>query len=63
MLRLAVGAPGQVVLSWLPATAGFVLQESPSLEGGPWTDVAGGYATPVMVILGPGLRLFRLQAR
>lgn len=63
VLQIAAGAPGQVILSWVPATPGFVLQESTSLQSGVWTDVAGGSATPVTVALGAGLRFFRLQAR
>ena len=63
VMRVVAGAPGQVILSWVPATPGFVLQESTSLQGGVWTDVAGGSATPVTVTLGPGFRFFRLQAR
>ncbi len=63
VLQVAAGAPGQVILSWVPATPGFILQESTSLQAGVWTDVAGGSGTPVTVTLGPGLRFFRLQAK
>jgi len=47
-LSIAKAAPGLATISWAPATAGFVLQESLNPTGG-WTNSASGATNPVTV--------------
>jgi len=49
--RLAIthGGAGQWVISWTPATAGFVLQQSTNLVSGRWTNSVSGSTNPVTV--------------
>ena len=48
-LTVAPADAGQVILSWTPATPGYVLQESTSPNAGSWANTPGGTASPVAV--------------
>jgi hypothetical protein len=59
-LTVMPGAPGQAVLSWTPATAGFVLQESPGLQPPAWVNSESGAQNPVAVPAGQAARFYRV---
>jgi hypothetical protein len=48
------------MISWSPATPGFVLQSSPALAPAAWTDAPSGAQNPVTVAA-TGLRFYRLR--
>ena len=48
-LKIAPAAPGLALVSWTPATPGFVLQESIGLSSGNWTNSVSGATNPVVV--------------
>lgn len=48
-LSITPGAPGQAVVSWSPATPGFVLQEATNLEHPNWVNSPSGATNPVNV--------------
>jgi hypothetical protein len=47
ILTIAPSAPDEVLLSWTPATPGFVLQETLSLTPASWTNSSSGATNPV----------------
>jgi hypothetical protein len=49
VLRIVPAAPGMVTISWAPATAGFVLQETADLSSDNWSNSPSGAANPVTV--------------
>jgi len=51
---------GNVVISWSPATPGFVLQTSASLSPAQWTTSAGASASPVVAPADGRSRFYRL---
>ena len=57
---------GNIVLSWAASATGYVLQESPALVNGNWTDVPqspvdNGGIRSVTIPLAPGNHFFRLK--
>ena len=48
-LTIAPATPGNAALSWTPATAGFVLQETLSLSPTNWTNSPSGATNPITV--------------
>lgn len=58
-LTIVRGAPGQATISWTPATAGFVLQESLSLAPPVWNNSASGATNPVTVSAGLLRKFYR----
>ncbi len=60
-LTVAAGAPGQAVISWSPATPGFVLQETPSLENPNWVNSSSGATNPVNVPEAGLSKFYRLR--
>jgi hypothetical protein len=60
-LTIGKGAPGFALLSWTPATGtNWVLQESPSLTAGTWTNSPSGWTNPVTVPATLPTRFYRL---
>lgn len=59
-LAILPGGPGEAVISWTPATAGYVLQETPTLSPPDWRTAPSGGTNPVVVIPGAGGRFYRL---
>lgn len=51
------------VISWSPATPGFVLQASDSLAPAHWMEAPSGGTNPITVSAGLGNRYFRLLRR
>ena len=49
ILTIVPGPPGQVTISWTPATPGFVLQQSSDLAAAIWTNSPGGSTNPISV--------------
>ena len=60
-LTIVPGAPGQAAISWSPATPGFVLQESTSLENPNWINSPSGATNPVNVPATGNHKFFRLR--
>ncbi len=60
-LSIAPGAPGQAVISWTPATTGYLLQESPSLNPTDWLNAPSGASNPAVVPAGPTAKFYRLH--
>jgi hypothetical protein len=59
--RLFIARSGpNVVVSWSPATPGFVLQISESLEGASWTNAPSGASNPVTAPQTGRSRFYRL---
>ena len=51
----------RVIISWMPNTPGFYLQESPTVGPASWSNSASGSSNPVIVpASGPG-RFFQLS--
>lgn len=59
-LTIVAGAPGQAIISWAPATPGFVLQERWSLSSGTWTNSTSGAANPTTVPATAPAKFYRL---
>jgi hypothetical protein len=60
-LTIAAGAPGFAIISWSPATPGFVLQETWSLTPPNWTNSASGQLNPASVSATNSAKFFRLN--
>lgn len=60
-LAIAPGAPGQAVISWSPATPGFVLQEATRLEAPDWSNSPSGATNPVNVPATTSPKFYRLR--
>lgn len=61
--KLAIGnaGPGKVQISWKPATAGYILQETLSLTPPEWTDSPSGRINPITVSTTNTTMFFRLH--
>ncbi len=59
-LTIAAGSPGQAVISWTPATPGFVLQETWSLSPIIWTNSISGSTNPIVVPATVPTKFYRL---
>ena len=60
LLTIVPAAPGQATVSWTPATAGFVLQESLSLSPAAWTNSVSGATNPIVVPANLPSKFYRL---
>jgi hypothetical protein len=60
VLDITRAVPGEVTISWTPATPGFVLQERLSLTAGVWTNAPSGATNPVTVPAALPARFYRL---
>jgi len=49
LLTILPSSPGQVTISWTPATPGFVLQENPNLATTNWVNAPSGSTNPIVV--------------
>lgn len=61
LLTITAGTPGQAIISWSPATPGFVLQESLSLSPPSWTNAVSGATNPVTVPATYPSKFYRLN--
>jgi hypothetical protein len=59
-LTIVAGSPGQAVISWSPATPGFVLQETWVLSPANWTNSLSGATNPTVVPAAVPSRFYRL---
>lgn len=59
-LRIMPDAPGQVTISWSPATPGFMLQESVSLSPANWINSTSGGQNPAVVPAAVATQFYRL---
>ncbi len=59
-LAIAAGSPGQAIISWSPATPGFVLQETWVLAPANWTNSLSGATNPIMVPAAVPAKFYRL---
>jgi hypothetical protein len=59
-LAIAPAAPGQAIISWAPATPGFVLQETWVLSPSNWTNSLSGATNPVVVPATVPRKFYRL---
>jgi hypothetical protein len=60
-LLIVAGAPGFATLSWTPATPGFVLQVSETLNPPAWTNAPSGANNPVSLPATLPARFYRLS--
>ena len=60
-LTIVPAAPGIATISWAPNTAGFVLQESPSLSAPAWTNSLSGATNPISVPATLPVKFYRLR--
>ncbi len=60
-LTITAATTGQASVSWTPATAGFVLQESPTLSPGAWAYSASGATNPVTIFTSAAAKFYRLS--
>lgn len=60
-LIIVPAAPGMATISWTPNTAGFVLQESPSLSAPAWTNSPSGTTNPISVPATVPVKFYRLR--
>ena len=60
-LTIVPAAPGLAAISWVPNTAGFVLQESPSLSAPAWTNSLSGATNPISVPATLPVKFYRLR--
>ena len=58
-LSIVAGATGEVVISWDPATPGFVLQERSSIDSGDWKNSSSS-TNPIIVPSTNGTKFYRL---
>ena len=59
-LTIVRTAPGLATISWTPDTAGFVLQETPSLSPAEWTDSPSGATNSIVVPATGSANFYRL---
>jgi hypothetical protein len=59
-LAIAPATPGNATISWMPATSGFVLQESLSLSPTNWVNSASGATNPIVVPATSPTKFYRL---
>jgi hypothetical protein len=55
-------AGGNVIVSWTPATPGFVLQHSLVLSSNTWQNAASGATNPIAIPAADAARFYRLRA-
>lgn len=60
VLAIAAAGAGQAILSWAPATPGFVLQETGALAPANWTNSPSGATNPIVVPAVVPTRFYRL---
>ena len=60
-LTIARATPGQALITWTPATAGFVLQENLSLSTPNWTLSPSGTTNPITVPASGPVKYYRLH--
>ncbi len=56
-----VSAGGNVILSWMPGTPGFVLQGNGGLTVAGWADAPSGSTNPISVPASAAARFYRLR--
>jgi hypothetical protein len=61
LLAIVSAAAGQVTISWSPATAGYVLQQSSGLAPVAWVNSPSGAQNPVTVPVNVTTRYYRLN--
>ena len=62
LLTIAPAAPGYATISWAPSTAGFILQETWSLQApASWTNSVSGAMNPVTIPTDVAAKFFRLH--
>jgi len=59
-LTIGPDAPGFALISWTPATPGFVLQFSAALGLSEWTNAPSGATNPIVVPASAPTRFYRL---
>jgi hypothetical protein len=59
-LAIAAASPGQAIISWAPATPGFVLQETWVLSPANWTNSLSGATNPIVVPAAVPAKFYRL---
>ncbi|HSH15375.1 MAG TPA: hypothetical protein VLD18_05030 [Verrucomicrobiae bacterium] len=59
-LSIVANGPGSAIISWTPATAGFVLQYTDGFGSDTWHDAASNSENPVPVQTPPAVRFYRL---
>ena len=59
-LTIAPATPGNAVISWSPATPGFVLQETWVLSPPNWTNSSSGATNPIIVPAALPAKFYRL---
>jgi hypothetical protein len=60
MLTIAPATPGQVTISWIPHTVGYLLQESLRLSPASWTNSPSGATNPITVSTTLPTKFYRL---
>ena len=60
-LTIIPASPGQAMISWTPATPGFVLQETFSFSPTNWVNSASGTANPITVPASLPTKFYRLR--
>ena len=60
-LTIARATPGQALITWTPATAGFVLQENLNLGTPTWTNSPSGFTNPITVPASGPVKYYRLH--
>jgi hypothetical protein len=60
LLAITPGAPGQVIISWIPPLPGFVLQESLNLLPNGWSNALSGTTNPIALPVSGSTKFFRL---
>jgi hypothetical protein len=61
ILTIAPGTPGQAIISWHPASPGYILQDSTHLNPNDWANAPSGITNPVTVPAGPNAKFYRLH--
>ena len=59
-LTIARATPGQAMITWAPATAGFVLQENLNLGTTNWVNSPSVATNPIAVLAGSPAKFYRL---
>ena len=60
VLTIATAPKGQVLISWSPATPGFVLQENTSLNSAGWSSLETQLQDPILINAGEQAKFYRL---
>jgi hypothetical protein len=59
-LTIVPAAPGNAIISWTPATPGFILQETISLAPTNWVNSPSGSTNPIVVPATLPTKFYRL---